>query len=207
MMYRRVWTGWCATSTVLFIALLILCCRSYAGTDFFRWRASDLGRQAEKEAAVLWSVGTFQARWRTVEYFSPEAWSESPVVYGRRAGTSVDGFDFILSPGGKVFVPRKTPLQRLGFGAEFEHGGRAPGSERRTTSGQVWVPSWLPAALAVLSPAVWVVKATRRRRRASRQRAGLCPACGYDLRASSGRCPECGAKPAAALLQIQDAGG
>jgi hypothetical protein len=29
-----------------------------------------------------------------------------------------------------------------------------------------------------------------------RLRAGLCPACGYDLRASSGTCPECGADPA-----------
>ena len=30
-------------------------------------------------------------------------------------------------------------------------------------------------------------------RAAARQSKGLCPTCGYDVRASTGRCPECGA--------------
>ena len=35
--------------------------------------------------------------------------------------------------------------------------------------------------------------AQRRRRSEYRRRHHLCPACGYDLRSSTGHCPECGA--------------
>jgi hypothetical protein len=37
-----------------------------------------------------------------------------------------------------------------------------------------------------------VVPLMRRHQRAARVSAGLCPACGYDIRATPGRCPECG---------------
>ena len=50
-------------------------------------------------------------------------------------------------------------------------------------------PIWALAAGAAAASAVGVVPAALARRR---RRAGRCPACGYDLRASGGRCPECG---------------
>lgn len=50
----------------------------------------------------------------------------------------------------------------------------------------------LIAASTVL-PLLWVYRLRRRQiRRAARRKAGLCPACGYDLRTSKNRCPECG---------------
>ena len=49
-------------------------------------------------------------------------------------------------------------------------------------------PHWA-LALAAALPAPLLVSRWRQRRRA---RVGLCPACGYDLRASPERCPECG---------------
>ena len=47
------------------------------------------------------------------------------------------------------------------------------------------------------APVVWVLRDNGRRvdeqLRTERRRAGLCPACGYDMRASPEQCPECGA--------------
>jgi hypothetical protein len=51
------------------------------------------------------------------------------------------------------------------------------------------LPHWFLAALFASPTLVVMAKWTRRHRRQSK---GLCVACGYDLRASSGRCPECG---------------
>jgi len=51
------------------------------------------------------------------------------------------------------------------------------------------VPHVLIVALAAVAPVWWLAVARRRRRR---NRANLCPGCGYDLRATPGRCPECG---------------
>ncbi len=53
----------------------------------------------------------------------------------------------------------------------------------------VRLPYWLVALVTGVAPAMWLV---RRRREARRARKGLCPCCGYDLRASAERCPECG---------------
>ena len=53
---------------------------------------------------------------------------------------------------------------------------------------------WYAAALAI-GAVVWLAVQERIARRIlKRLMTGLCPACGYDLRASPDRCPECGTR-------------
>jgi hypothetical protein len=56
------------------------------------------------------------------------------------------------------------------------------------------LPYWLVALLTGTAPVAWAAAWARRRRRVKQ---GLCPTCGYDLRATPGRCPECGTEAAA----------
>lgn len=57
----------------------------------------------------------------------------------------------------------------------------------------VTIPTYMLALLTALLPTVWISIAWRQERVRNRTKRGLCPRCGYDLRASPERYPECGA--------------
>ena len=76
--------------------------------------------------------------------------------------------------------------------AGFGCGQTAPGSTYAADWSwrMYWLPHWLMVAIFAILPLCRAGRAIQWRRRARR---GLCPDCGYDLRASPERCPECGA--------------
>lgn len=72
---------------------------------------------------------------------------------------------------------------------------RGLGMEKSSTAlpafrGTTWTircPAWIPFVVFAVLPVMRLARLLRRP-----NRAGLCSACGYDLRASPDRCPECG---------------
>ena len=78
---------------------------------------------------------------------------------------------------------RPYPQRGIGFGR--------PGSNGVT----VRLPPWAVVVATGTLPAVRYARHRRRRAARFRKARGLCPACGYDLRASPDRCPECGEVP------------
>lgn len=86
---------------------------------------------------------------------------------------------------------RNLRRQWLGFGFDS---GRSNPTDRLTTSwsARLAIPYWFLVLCAAALPLAWLRwrVAVVPRLRAVR---GLCPGCGYDLRASPNCCPECGA--------------
>jgi len=77
---------------------------------------------------------------------------------------------------------------RLGF---YANGWNRELIDRNVNGWGLIFPDWSLCIAGLLFPTFWLLR--RHRLIASRRtRQGLCPACGYDLRASPTRCPECG---------------
>jgi hypothetical protein len=119
--------------------------------------------------------------------------------YVSRAGWS----SLIISKEGRVDVLYSPTAPHDDYGWAYIRG--APGSLGGTDYGErflglgtgvapaggryVNVPYWSLIVLTSLLPLVVARGVVHRWRRHGR---GLCPVCGYDLRATSDRCPECG---------------
>jgi hypothetical protein len=184
---RRLFAILSALSLLLFVAVVVLWVRSYSGSDYVsRGRLVSSGPRVVRSSVhqMRWTRGCIHLTAGEHTYFpsgdsAPVVEGERPAHWGwGRLGVGHEGWEEL---------PRRSLWNRLGF-HRYSGQGLMTSFSSESTDGIV-VPAWLPVAILGIAPLVWVRRLGGRR---SRSRRGLCPSCGYDLRATPERCPECG---------------
>lgn len=194
-MKRRLFTILAAVSLLLCVAFAALWAWSYSG-----------GRDA-----VWWSGGRWEGPDFAVRHAGVRCW-RGQLLITRQHGWMTP------APGGGPALTQtwtrqwrpplawrfdRTPIDQYFTDPEWDVLGvryqrliLGPANSRHFQN-LVVVPLWLPFLLSAVA-AAGVRLRSRAWRASDRARRGLCPVCGYDLRATPGRCPECGAAPAKA---------
>jgi hypothetical protein len=196
---RRAFNGVAAVSAVLCIATAGLWVRSYRVQDeptFARRGRAFLQLTSIKGDIFLDVVRNWPddgSRWYTGspdDHFGP-VYCASLGLSTRREWPGIvltTGDYSVATARGHVLIERHDgEMPQLFFQADFWP--TRPSFELEMPDG------YYVAAFSVL-PLAWAAPRLRRAMIARRRRrGGMCPACGYDLRATRDRCPECGAIP------------
>jgi hypothetical protein len=190
-MRRRFFTLLSALSLLLCMAACAAWARSAFVADRLAWYARGAEGEGDVERQfVVWSSRGGAAVWAERSWQRGHGWGTRPRTFFHATDQVV--FTYPYMAGGLAtnhfgfrWFDLRGPVYAPGGGALSS----ASGGSRQM--GMI-VPYWFPAALFAAFPGAWLVRARRRRITRRRARAGLCAACGYDLRATPGRCPECG---------------
>jgi len=166
-MKRRLFTLASATSLVLCLAVVALWVRSY-------WAADDL--TVGNSHSVRW-ISTARGRFAVIR-----------LKYLATLPAERQGWHYKVSDPGEVAANVSAVAASTAGGLDF---WRVRVTSEAHSDLQVFVavlPLWLPFAVIAVMPLRWFQTMLLRRQSGL----GICPSCGYDLRATPNRCPECG---------------
>lgn len=178
-MKRRLLNLLAILSLLLFAAAAVMWVRSYWRNDFFGRYPYDPDRRQYRQDAVHSQSGRFGLQ---LLRFSNASDALDAQMRSRPAG--LDG-RWRRYAGGNIGVGDARPWERVGPCLRTWHGELLSGFI-------LTMPYWLLVATTLPLPLATAAAGARNRRNRRRRKAGLCPSCGYDLRATAGRCPECG---------------
>ncbi len=187
----------CAGPTVLSLLLCLASAgfwvRSAKTGDWIGWEELDKAQYYFHQYTLVSARGG--VRFVTYHY-SAHSYGDFPTPHGHRFLSRSDDANwypvFANWPRSEFFNGYKTYA-----GGGFELVPRAElylPSDRKTyiAATSITLPHWSLVILFSLLPSRFLFRRVRVGWRARRRSRGLCPTCGYDLRASSERCPECG---------------
>jgi hypothetical protein len=169
-------------SLLLCLATLVLWPRSYFANDWLHFVIPPHGRQWTQYSVSSNKGSVF------VSYYNFRFKSDSELQDFIRPREAPAGFSYQGYPPRDNYYLTGSRLRRLGFMLEPEYGTRE--ATGLYSFPRAAVPHWFVGLLSAALPASRLYLILHRRRR--RKRLGLCPVCGYDLRATPDRCPECG---------------
>ena len=198
-MGAKLFTGLAALSLTLEVALAVLAVRSFWVFESLALKRIDDDRLTEAYDGFSLHKGYLKVGTVREEWFEKLEFD----VQRRMNRTIVPGWRHHAQPAGGVsfrFDERAGEHELLGVGYKWMR------FDDELSTGwtlKVVLPPWLLLLLGLVLPAFWLRGWWRRR---FARRPGLCPHCGYDLRATPGRCPECGAASASAAVDNAAAG-
>ena len=183
-----------AASLLLWAAVCVLWVRSYGDFDTVGWYENEWQGPAVRTRAYGVGSDSGGVMFFTLNRRADFTGNAGGLAMWREDSPPFRGFHHRrLDPCGYPYMaPAYRGWHLFGFG--YFAGTRTPPILSAADHDRyLVVPFAAAAALTAAMPLAW---SWRRLRHRFRTEHDLCPACGYDLRASPGRCPECGARAA-----------